>query len=196
MARTGKVTSTYNALLGEIKERIQSAQYEALKTVNKGLIALYWDIGRMIVERQKDKGWGKSVVQRLASDLQKDFPGIQGFSAQNLWYMRQLFLEYSDKPKPQPLVGEISWTKNLVIMGSCKTELEREFYIRMTKKFGWSKNVLIHHIENQSYDSLDHVNETGTLFCSLLSLRFLTLARLHLRSIFELNPAFRQRRLA
>ena len=152
MTGVSKVTSTYNALLGEIKERIRSAQYEALKTVNKGLIALYWDIGRMIVERQKDKGWGKSVVQRLASDLQKDFPGIQGFSAQNLWYMRQLFLEYSDKPKLQPLVGEISWTKNLVIMGSCKNDLEREFYIRMTKKFGWSKNVLIHHIENQSYE--------------------------------------------
>lgn len=152
MTGVSKVTSTYNALLKEIKERIRSAQYEALKTVNKGLIALYWDIGRMIVERQKDKGWGKSVVQKLASDLQKDFPGIQGFSAQNLWYMRQLFLEYSDKPKLQPLVGEISWTKNLVIMGSCKNDLEREFYIRMTKKFGWSKNVLIHHIENQSYE--------------------------------------------
>jgi predicted nuclease of restriction endonuclease-like (RecB) superfamily len=152
MTGDSKVTSTYNALLGEIKERIRSAQYEALKTVNKGLIALYWDIGRMIVERQKDKGWGKSVVQRLASDLQKDFPGIQGFSAQNLWYMRQLFLEYSDKPKLQPLVGEISWTKNLVIMGSCKNDLEREFYIRMTMKFGWSKNVLIHYIENQSYE--------------------------------------------
>jgi len=152
MTRAGKLTSGYDALLGEIKERIRSAQYEALKTVNKGLIALYWDIGRMIVERQKEKGWGKSVVQRLASDLQKDFPGIQGFSAQNLWYMRQLFLEYSDKPKLQPLVGEISWTKNLVIMGSCKNDLEREFYIRMTKKFGLSKNVLIHHIENQSYE--------------------------------------------
>jgi predicted nuclease of restriction endonuclease-like (RecB) superfamily len=81
----------------------------------------------MIVERQKGEGWGKSVVQKLAGDLQREFPGIQGFSAQNLWYMRQLFLEYSGKPKLQPLVGEISWTKNLVIMSSCKDDLEREF---------------------------------------------------------------------
>ena len=152
MTGVGKTASTYNALLGEIKDRIRSAQYDALKVVNKGLIALYWDIGHMIVDRQKDEGWGKSVVQKLADDLQKDFPGIHGFSAQNLWYMRQLFLEYSGKPKLQPLVGEISWTKNLVIMGSCKDDLEREFYIRMTKKFGWSKNVLIHQIENQSYE--------------------------------------------
>ena len=147
-----KATSTYDSLLGEIRERIRSAQYEALRVVNKELIALYWDTGHMIVERQKVEGWGKSVVQRLAADLQKDFPGMQGFSAQNLWYMRQLYLEYSGKPKLQPLVGEISWSKNLVIMASCKDDLEREFYIRMTKEFGWTKSVLIHQIENQSYE--------------------------------------------
>ena len=142
----------YLTLLGEIRERIRSAQYEALKAVNKELITLYWDIGRMIVERQQGESWGKSVVQRLAGDLQKDFPGIQGFSAQNLWYMRQFYLEYCNKPKLQPLVGEISWSKNLVVMARCKDDLEREFYIRMTRKFGWTKNVLIHHIENQSYE--------------------------------------------
>jgi predicted nuclease of restriction endonuclease-like (RecB) superfamily len=142
----------YGTLLKEIKERIRSAQYEALKAVNKELISLYWDIGRMIVERQRDEGWGKSVVERLAVDLQADFPGIQGFSTQNLWYMRQFFLEYSEKPKLQPLVGEISWSKHLVVMARCKDDLQREFYIRMTRKFGWSKSVLIHHIENQSYE--------------------------------------------
>jgi predicted nuclease of restriction endonuclease-like (RecB) superfamily len=152
MTAVSKAASSYNTLLGEIKERIRSAQYEALKAVNRELVALYWDIGCIIVERQKDEGWGKAVVQRLATDLQEEFPGVQGFSAQNLWYMRQLFLEYSGKPKLQPLVGEISWSKNLVVMAHCKDDLEREFYIRMTKKFGWSKSVLIHHIENQSYE--------------------------------------------
>ena len=68
------------------------------------------------------------------------------------WYMRQFFLEYHEDVKLQPLVGEISWAKNLVIMGRCKDPLEREFYIRMTRKFGWTKNVLIHQIENQSYE--------------------------------------------
>lgn len=142
----------YSELLQNIKQRIRAAQYEALKAVNKELIGLYWDIGRMIVERQEGKTWGKSVVQHLAKDLQMEFPGIKGFSAQNLWYMRQFYSTYSDNKKLQPLVGEISWSKNLVIMGKCKDDLQREFYIRMTRRFGWTKNVLIHQIENQTYE--------------------------------------------
>lgn len=136
----------YSALLIEIKKRVRSAQYTALKAVNKELVGLYRDIGRMIVERQAGGGWGKSVVERLAADLQMEFSGIKGFSVQNLWYMRQLYLMYHDDAKLQPLVGEISWAKHLVIMGRCKDPLEREFYIRLTRKFGWSKAVLIHQV--------------------------------------------------
>ena len=142
----------YKSFLVQVKERIASAQYEALKQVNKELIGLYWDIGKMIIERQKKHNWGKSIVINLSTDLQKDFPGIIGFSAQNLWYMRQLFLEYHGNKKLQPLVGEISWTKNIVIMSKCKDALKREFYIRMTRKMGWTKNVLIHQIENKTYE--------------------------------------------
>lgn len=84
----------YPVLLGEIKERIRSAQYDALRAVNKELIGLYWDIGRMIEVRQQGETWGKSVVASLARDLQQEFPEIQGFSAQNLWRMRQFYLAY------------------------------------------------------------------------------------------------------
>jgi predicted nuclease of restriction endonuclease-like (RecB) superfamily len=142
----------YGNLLAEIKDRVRIAQYEALRAVNKELVGLYWDIGSMIAQRQKELGWGKSVVDKLAGDLQKEFPGVRGFSVQNLWYMRQFYLAYSGHVKLQPLVGEISWTKHLVILGRCSEDLEREFYIRMTRKFGWSKSVLIHQIENQSYE--------------------------------------------
>ena len=142
----------YAALLAEVKERVLAAQYEALRAVNRELVGLYWDIGRMIVERQAGKSWGKAVVERLAVDLQAEFPGMAGFSAQNLWYMRQFYLEYHTEERLQPLVGEISWSKHLVVMAKCKDLLEREFYIRMTRKFGWSKNVLIHQIENRSYE--------------------------------------------
>jgi len=142
----------YDTLLGEIKQRIRSAQYEALKAVNKELIALYWDIGKTIVERQRGETWGKSIVERLAQDLQAEFPGIGGFSARNIWRMRIFYLTYKDNEKLTPLVAEIGWTHNLVIMEGCKDDLQREFYIRMTKKFGWTKNVLIHHIENQTYE--------------------------------------------
>ncbi|GAB7079138.1 PDDEXK nuclease domain-containing protein [Megalodesulfovibrio paquesii] len=142
----------YAHLLAEVKERVRSAQYAALKTVNTELVGLYWDIGRLIAERQEKAGWGRSVVEHLSADLRREFPGTAGFSVQNLWYMRQFYLEYSSHERLQPLVGEIAWAHNLVIMSKCKDPLEREFYIRMTRKFGWSKNVLVHQIENQSYE--------------------------------------------
>jgi predicted nuclease of restriction endonuclease-like (RecB) superfamily len=141
----------YTVLLAEVKERIQSAQYEALKVVNKELVALYWDIGKLIVGRQKREGWGKSVVERLANDLQNEFLGIGGFSTSNLWRMKGFCDAYADYPKLAPRVREIGWSHNIVIMERCHDSLEREFYIRMTRKFGWSKNILIHQIENQSY---------------------------------------------
>ena len=145
-------TIEYAELLKNIKERITEAQYKALKTVNKELIALYWDIGRLIVERQTDKSWGKSVVQKLAKDLQVEFLGIKGFSASNLWRMKLFHETYAGDEKLAPMVREIGWSHNIVIMEKCKDDLQREFYIRMTRKFGWSKNVLIHQIENQTYE--------------------------------------------
>ncbi len=143
----------YTRLLQKLKERIRSAQYDALKAVNRQLIGLYWDIGKMIVGRQEKDGWGKSVVERLAGDLQQEFPGMLGFSAQNLWYMRKFYFEYRRFANLQPLVGEISWTKHMIIFTRCKDMLEREFYIRMTRKYGWTKNVLAHKIEGKTYES-------------------------------------------
>ncbi|NQU18203.1 MAG: hypothetical protein HQ564_09100 [Candidatus Saganbacteria bacterium] len=142
----------YKRLLGEIKQKICSAQYQALRAVNKELISLYWDIGRMITERQRKKTWGKSVVEKLSQDLQAEFAGICGFSARNIWRMRDFYLNYYKNKKLPPLVAEIGWTHNIIIMEKCKDELEREFYIRMTRKMGWSKNVLIHQIENKTYE--------------------------------------------
>lgn len=146
------LSKIYPRLLAEIKERVRSAQYEALKSVNKELVGLYWDIGRMIVERQAGETWGKAVVQQLAVDLQNEFHGVGGFSASNLWRMKAFFEAYAGQEKLALLVREIGWSHNLAILERCKDALEREFYIRMTRKFGWSKNVLIHQIGNQSYE--------------------------------------------
>ncbi len=146
------VPAEYIALFSEVKERVRNAQYAALRSVNRELVALYWDIGRMIVERQVEGSWGKAVVERLAADLQAEFPGVGGFSASNLWRMKGFYEVYSSSEKLAPLVREIAWSHNLVILERCTDPLEREFYVRMTRKFGWSKNVLIHQIENQSYE--------------------------------------------
>ncbi|GBE40041.1 hypothetical protein BMS3Bbin08_02677 [bacterium BMS3Bbin08] len=146
------VAAEYKTFLKEIKERIHKAQYDAFKAVNKELINLYWDIGKSIVAKQEKLGWGKAIVETLAKDLQKEFPGIQGFSVQNLWNMRQFYSAYNDNPKLQPLVGEISWTKNVIIMQRCKDDIQREFYIKTTKKFGWTKDVLINQLEAGAFE--------------------------------------------
>lgn len=187
----------YPRLLAEIKERIRSAQYDALKAINKELVGLYWDIGRMIVERQENAGWGKAVVERLSADLRQEFPGVSGFSVQNLWYMRQFYQEYRAAEKLQPLVGEIGWAHNLVIIGRCKDPLEREFYLRMARKFGWSKNVLIHQIENQGYEKamLSQTNFDRVLTPELQAQAKLAVKDEYIFDFLELGESYGEREL-
>jgi predicted nuclease of restriction endonuclease-like (RecB) superfamily len=155
----------YGSLIGEIKQLIRSAQYKAMRAVNRELIGLYWDIGEIIVTRQQGETWGKAVVENVAQDLRKEFPKVTGLSASNLWRMKLFYESYQLSEKLAPLVREIGWTHNLAIMEKCKDELEREFYIRMTRRYGWTKNVLIHQIENQSYQKtlINQTNFTKTL---------------------------------
>ena len=137
----------YLSFRDDIMKRIRSAQYEAMRAVNKEMISLYWDIGRQITQRQKELGWGKSVVENLSRDIQKEFPGIQGFGVRNIWNMARFYSEYQSNIILQPLVAEISWTKHICIMERCKDTQERRFYILATKRYGWTKNVLLHQIE-------------------------------------------------
>lgn len=159
------VPSDYREFLAALKVRIRQAQFQALRAANAELVKLYWEIGESIHRKQQEVGWGKSVVENLAKDLQAEFPGRNGFSAQNLWLMRQFFAEYSVRPKLQPLVREISWAKNLVILARCKDDLEREFYLRATARFGWTKAVLQHQVDNKSYEKylLNQTNFDQTL---------------------------------
>jgi predicted nuclease of restriction endonuclease-like (RecB) superfamily len=187
----------YSQLLGDIKRRIRSAQYEALKAVNKELIGLYWDIGRIICDRQQTAGWGRSVVEQLAKDIQTEFPGISGFSARNVWNMRSFYVTYSQNEKLQPLVAEIGWTHNLVILEKCKDDTEREFYIRMTRKFGWTKNVLIHQIENQSYEKtlLNQTNFDQAITEEIRNQAKLAVKDEYLFDFLELADEFSERQL-
>ena len=141
MGKSLSPDNDYINFFTEVKERIRRSQYEALKAVNKELIQLYWDIGRMVVEKQQDLGWGKSVVEQLSKDIQKEYPGIQGFSTTNLWNMRLFYSEIQQHEKLQPLVGEISWTKNILILTKCKDPMEREFYMLHVRKFGCKRSL-------------------------------------------------------
>jgi len=137
--------------IAEIKDKVRLAQYEALKAVNVYLISLYWDLGKAIAEKQT-LGWGKAIVPTLPKELRKEFPSMSGFSTTNLWYMAQFYAEYQADVNLQPPVGEISWTKHIVILSKCKDSQQRQFYILATKKFGWTKDVLIHQVENKTYE--------------------------------------------
>lgn len=146
-----ELPTDYGDLLSNLKARIQAAQYTALRAVNKELIVLYTDIGRLIDERQQEQGWGKNIVENLSQDLCAAFGERSGYSARNLWYMRIFYREYKDYPNLQPLAAEVAWTKNTLILDRCQTHLEREFYLRATARHGWTRRVLDHQIDNQTY---------------------------------------------
>ena len=135
---TSIMPAEYIHFRDEITQCIRSAQYEALKAVNKKIIALYWEIGKRITEQQAILGWGKSVVETLSRDIQKEFPGVKGFGAREIL---------------QPLVAEIGWSKHVVILTKCKDTRQRQFYILATKKYGWTKDVLINKIETKAYEN-------------------------------------------
>jgi hypothetical protein len=97
----------YATFLASLKERILQARTSAARAVNRDLILLYWDIGRGIVEKQRTAGWGEAVVERLAADLRAEFPDMRGFSADNLWRMRQFFAEYTDPQFLEQAVPEL-----------------------------------------------------------------------------------------
>ena len=146
-------SGAFFTLVEEVTQMIKAAQYRALQSVNQQQTALYWSIGQLIVERQQAHGWGKSVVERLAEELQQAFPNTLGYSAQNLWYMRQLFVEYSQSELLQPVVGEISWSKHLLILAKCKDEHQRFFYIKMTAQHRWSKTALSNAIAGRLWEN-------------------------------------------
>ena len=142
----------YQQLVTDATARVQTGQLAAFRAVNKELIQLYWDLGKMIAERQQANGWGNSVVELLAVDLRKKFPRMSGLSAPNLWRMRAFYHAYGHSEILAPLAREIGWTHNYLILEKCKDPNERLFYLHQTRRFGWTKNVLIHQIENQSFE--------------------------------------------
>src|SRR6516162_1094586 len=141
----------YETFLKDLKERIRTAQVRAALAVNRELVLLYWSIGRDILARQKERGWGAKIIDRLAADLRKAFPEMTGFSPRNLKYMRAFAEAWPDEQIVQQLAAQIPWFHNCVILDRVKSPPEREWYIRQTIQNGWSRNVLVHQIESGLY---------------------------------------------
>jgi predicted nuclease of restriction endonuclease-like (RecB) superfamily len=141
----------YDEFLLKLKERIRTAQVKAVFAVNRELILLYWQIGREILERQHRAKWGAKVIERLAADLHREFPGMTGLSRTNLLYMRAFAESWPEEPFVQQVVGQIPWGHNLRVLDLVKGRKEREWYIRQAIEHGWSRNVLVHQIESGLY---------------------------------------------
>jgi predicted nuclease of restriction endonuclease-like (RecB) superfamily len=143
--------SQYADFLNGLKQRIRTAQVKAALAVNRELVLLYWQIGREIIERQQEQGWGTKVIDRLAKDLKQEFPDIKGFSRSNLKYMRAFAEAYPNAEISQQLAGQIPWFHNCVLLDKVKDPQERLWYIQQTVENGWSRNVLVMQIESQLY---------------------------------------------
>jgi predicted nuclease of restriction endonuclease-like (RecB) superfamily len=141
----------YADLLHNLKEKIRAAQVRASLSVNRELVLLYWQIGRDILARQEEQGWGSKVIDRLAVDLRREFPEMKGFSSRNLKYMRAIAEAWPDARFVQQAAAQIPWFHNCVIIDKLSDAVEREWYIRQTIQHGWSRDVLVHQIEGKLY---------------------------------------------
>lgn len=141
----------YEEFLADLKQRIRNAQVRAALSVNRELVLLYWGIGKDILERQDRQGWGAKIIDRLAQDLSRDFPGVTGVSARNLKYMRAFAEAWPDREFVQQVVAQLPWGHQLRVLDMVKSPPEREWYIRQAIQNGWSRNVLVHQIEGGLY---------------------------------------------
>ena len=136
----------------EIYRLINKSRTKALAAVNTELIDLYMEIGKYISIKISNEEWGKSVVKNLSEYLNKIEPNLKGFSSQNLWRMKQFYEAYSSNQNILPLVREISWTNNMIILSKTETEKEREFYIRLSIKEHLSKRELERQINSSVFE--------------------------------------------
>ena len=164
-------TEDYKEFIKTIKSKIQTSQIKAVLKVNEALLGLYWDLGAMIVQKQKDATWGDGLLAQISRDLKKDFPNMKGFSHTNIKYMRNWYLffikvqstdtQIENAINPQPVddsetrfrpqavdeIFQIPWGHNREIITKCKTVEEALFYVNKTIEHNYSRAVLIHQME-------------------------------------------------
>jgi len=149
---SNQLPAGYPALLESLKQRVRQSQVKAALSVNRELVLLYWSIGREIVLRQQDQGWGAKVVDQLSRDLRSAFPDMRGLSTRNLKYMRKLALAWPDEDFVQQAVAQIPWGHNVRLLDKVKVPSTRRFYIQQTIANGWSRDMLVLNIERRLHE--------------------------------------------
>lgn len=143
---------SYAVLLSEIKERIRTARLRMVMAANASMVLLYWDIGRLILDRQEEEGWGAKVIDRLSSDLRGAFPDMQGLSPRNLKYMRAFATAWPDLEFVQRVVAQIPWRSNIALLDKLDDSAVRQWYAYKTIEQGWSQPVLCFQIEARLHE--------------------------------------------
>lgn len=131
---------------------IDESRQNALKKVNEELINMYWKVGEFLSRESEQATFGDAYIDRIASEIQDAFPELKGFNRRGLYRMKKFYETYKDNEVVTPLVTQISWTNHLLIMSSCKTNEEREFYIRLCIKENYSKRQLERQLDSGYYE--------------------------------------------
>lgn len=147
-----QIVPELNQNFNEIIKIIEKSKENAIKAVNRELIDMYWEIGKFVSDKVNNSGWGKSIVKELAEFVQNQNMGIKGFSPQNIWRMKQFYETYCNNEKLSPLVREINWSNNLLILAGTKTDEAKEFYLRLCAKNRYSKRELDRQIESMLFE--------------------------------------------
>ena len=156
------VPSTNNEF-DEIVAIIEQARQKAFRAVNRELIEMYWQIGQYISEKVKSNAWGKSIVTEFASFVQSKYVGIKGFSAQNIWRMKQFYETYAGNEKLSTLSRELTWSNNVLIMVSAKTAEAQEFYMNLTIKNNYSARELERQLDSMLFERTMISNQVNQL---------------------------------
>lgn len=146
---TPALPPSYAVTLAEAKAAIQAARTRAVLAVNNELIGLYWQLGRLILDRREVEGWGTRVIERLSADLRAAFSEMKGLSTTNLEYMRRFALAWPDQAKVPQLVGKLPWGHVRELLDKLDDPNEREWYAQAAVEHGWSRAVLTNQIMSQ-----------------------------------------------
>lgn len=152
----GELPAGYVTTLTSIKERIRTERQRAILAANAAMVLLYWDIGKLILGRQKEEGWGAKIIDHLSSDLRNAFPDMQGLSPRNLKYMRSFAAAWPDRQFVQQVAAQIPWFHNVVLLNKVKDTPTRIWYLKKASEEGWSRNVLVNQIETRLHSRKGH----------------------------------------
>ncbi len=137
-----EMSDSYMQFIEKIKEQIRTQRISVVMKANSSMICLYWTIGKAILEKQEEEGWGAKVIDRMAKDLKEAFPDMSGFSPRNIKYMRKFALCWPDYEIVQRVVAQIPWRTNITLLDKLKEQEERIWYADKTIENGWSKTIL------------------------------------------------------